>query len=413
MRLIVYSHDAFGLGNIRRMLTICEHLLSEMDDLSILLVSGSPMLQGFRLPKGLDYIKLPCLNRGQTGNVAVKYLGTDIDETVKLRSDLILSAVTNFQPDLLLVDKKPYGLKNELTATLNYLQTTLPETKLVLLLRDILDSPETTIADWQKHGYCEAVEKFYDLVLVVGMPEIFDTTKEYQFPTAVAQKVRFCGYIHRQPGLKSRSQVRQELQASPQERLILVTPGGGEDGYQLINTYLSGLALQPAQHNLKSLVICGPEMPEELKKDLYQTAQKYPQVQIGEFIDDLISYIGAADAIVSMGGYNTICEILSLKKTAVIVPRIKPSKEQLIRAERMAHLGLFKALHPEHLKPQTLMNEVLSQLDQQQFVPAFDLDMNALPRIAHHISMLLSQTISKVSYYQQSIPSLGLARVAQ
>ncbi|NJM61660.1 MAG: glycosyltransferase, partial [Oscillatoriales cyanobacterium RU_3_3] len=119
---MVYSHDAFGLGNIRRMLTICEHLLSSISDLSILVVSGSPMLQSFRLPPRLDYIKIPCLNRGKTGEIAVKYLQTEIGETVKLRSDLILMAAMNFKPDAILVDKKPYGIKNELVTTLKFLK---------------------------------------------------------------------------------------------------------------------------------------------------------------------------------------------------------------------------------------------------------------------------------------------------
>ncbi|MUG96380.1 glycosyltransferase [Scytonema sp. UIC 10036] len=397
MKLLVYSHDAYGLGNIRRMLAICESLLSETENLSILLISGSPMLHGFRLPKGLDYIKLPCLNRGQTGNVTVKYLGCDVNETVKLRSDLILSAVANYQPDLFLIDKKPYGLKNELTATLDYLQTTRSQTKLVLLLRDILDSPETTIADWQKNGYYDAIEEFYDFVLVVGTPTVFDAVKEYQFPAGVAQKVRYCGYIRRSPGLANRTWIRQSLQMLPQEKLVLVTPGGGEDGYHLVKTYLSGLDLMPAEYNVKSLVICGPEMPEDEKKELYQVAQNYPQVQIKEFTDDLISYVGAADAIVSMSGYNTICEILSLKKSAVIVPRIKPSREQLIRAERMDRLGLVKNIHPDNLNPQVLMEAVLNQLNQKQIAPTFDLDMNALRRISYYISILLFQRQKEAS----------------
>jgi len=60
-RLLVYSHDTFGLGNIRRMLCICEYLLEALPTLSILLVSGSPMVHSFRIPRRLDYIKLPCL----------------------------------------------------------------------------------------------------------------------------------------------------------------------------------------------------------------------------------------------------------------------------------------------------------------------------------------------------------------
>lgn len=391
MKLMVYSHDTFGLGNIRRMLAICEHLLHEIPELSILLLSGSPMLQGFRLPQRLDYIKLPCLNRGATGEVAVKYLGMGIEETVKLRSELILSAAVNFQPDLFLVDKKPYGLKHELTDTLNYFQNQLLETKLVLLLRDILDCTEKTIDEWQKYSYYEAIEKFYHQVLIVGTPEVFDTAKEYQFPQAVTKKVRYCGYMRRQPGLRSKIQIREELQVSPQERLILVTPGGGEDGYELVNTYLSSLALLPAQYQFKSLIICGPEMPDQQKQQVDRAAKAHSQVQIGEFTNDLMSYMQAADAVVSMAGYNTVCEILSTGKPAVIVPRMKPSSEQLIRAEKMANLGLFKAIHPENITPAILMKALLSQLEKPQYKPSFEQDMNALLCVEENIFMLLSQ----------------------
>lgn len=229
MRLMVYSHDGFGLGNIRRMLAICTHLLDSIPELSILVVSGSPMLHSFRLPKRLDYIKLPCLNRGTSGEFSAKYLGTAIDETVKLRSQLILSAIANFKPDVFLVDKKPYGIRNELQATIEYLKAQLPQTPLILLLRDILDHPDVTIPEWQKHGYYEAIAKFYDHVLVVGAPEIFDIRIEYKLPPKVAQKVQFCGYIRKELGRKGPNFVRNELRLSPDEQLVLVTPGGGED----------------------------------------------------------------------------------------------------------------------------------------------------------------------------------------
>ena len=204
MRLMVYSHDTFGLGNIRRMLAICTHLLDTIPNLSILLVSGSPMLQSFRLPQGLDYIKLPCVNRGESGQLSAKYLSTDVNEILQLRADLILSAALNFKPDVVLVDKKPEGLRFELTDTLNYLKTYLPQTKIVLLLRDILDHPNQTIQEWQENRYYDAIELFYDRVLVVGMPEVFDLCQEYNFPDPVAQKVQYCGYIRKEPGLKSR-----------------------------------------------------------------------------------------------------------------------------------------------------------------------------------------------------------------
>jgi predicted glycosyltransferase len=389
MRLMVYSHDGFGLGNIRRMLAICTHLLDSIPELSILVVSGSPMLHSFRLPKRLDYIKLPCLNRGASGEMSAKYLGTEIDETVKLRSELILSAIANFKPDIFLVDKKPYGIRNELKAAVEYLKAKLPETPLILLLRDILDHPDVTIPEWQKYGYYEAIEKFYKSVLVVGTPEIFDIRQEYQLPPAIAQKVQFCGYIRTELGRKSPNLIRSELRLSPEEQLILVTPGGGEDGYTLIDTYLSSLALLPASYKLRSLIICGPEMPAKDKAALEQKASAYPQVQISDFTDDLMSYIAAADTVVAMGGYNTTCEILSLGKPAVVVPRIKPSQEQSIRAEHLAKLGVLAAIHPNDLTPDILLRSLLQQLDTPQ-ISRTAINLNGLPKISQYISTLLT-----------------------
>ncbi len=405
MKLMVYSHDAFGLGNIRRMLAICEHLLQEIPQLSILLLSGSPMLQGFRLPKGLDYIKLPCLNRGNTGEVAVKYLGISIEKTVKMRSELILSAAINFQPDIFLVDKKPYGIKNELKKTVNYLHKKLPQSKLLLLFRDILNTPEKTIDEWQNNNYSEIIDKFYQLLLIVGSQEVFDFSQEYQLPAKLVDKVRFCGYIRRPQGNKTSEIVRQELQLKTEDKLVLVTPGGGEDGYLLVKTYLLGQELlKNHQHCIKSLVFCGPEMPTEQKQELYKIADKYPQVKIREFTDDLMSYVSAADAVVSMGGYNTICEILSAEKPAIIVPRIKPSQEQFIRSQRMHDLGLLKSIHPEHLTPSVLIAQLFEVLDNLQKPKDFDLE--GLPRITRHIRNLLADKITQsqpeVVYFEQN-----------
>ncbi len=390
MKLMVYSHDGFGLGNIRRMLGICTHLLNSIEQLSILVVSGSPMLHSFRLPKRLDYIKLPCLNRGISGEIYVKYLGIEIDEIVKLRSELILSAIANFKPDVFLVDKKPYGIRNELKASVEYLTAELPETPLILILRDILDRPEAIIPEWQKYGYYQAIEKFYNRVLVVGTPEIFDIREEYQLPPIVAEKVEFCGYIRQELGCKSPNLVRSELQLHQEEKFVLVTPGGGEDGYSLIDTYLSSLALLPTCYQLRSLIICGPEMPVEQQAALKQKAGAYPQVQMCEFTNDLMSYIAAADAVVGMGGYNTTCEILSVGKPAVIVPRIKPSQEQCIRAELLAKLGVLAAIHPDNLTPDILLRSLLQQLHTPQIsIP--EINLNALPKISQYISTLIAK----------------------
>ncbi|MEM9535567.1 MAG: glycosyltransferase [Cyanobacteria bacterium P01_E01_bin.45] len=395
MKLMVYSHDTYGLGNIRRMLAICEHLLATIPNLSILLVSGAPMSHRFRMPIGLDYIKLPCLRRNESGEIAAKYLATSTEDTVRWRAESIRSAAMNFKPDLLLVDKKPHGLMGELHPTLDWLVTHSPATKLVLLLRDILHSPEKTIRDWQQYGYLDTLQDRFHRIWVVGDPTIYDVRQEYRLPAAVATKVEFCGYLRKPRSATPPELIRNRLEVAPHQKLVLVTPGGGEDGYRLVSTYLESLEYVPRAANtdecsIKSAIVCGPDMPEHQRKSLQLRVQFFPNVILQEFTDDLMGYMAAADAVLSMAGYNTICEILSLQQRAVVVPRKQPVLEQAIRADRLAKLGSIDTIHPERLTPQLLAHKLLNQLDKPQS-PAVEevLNMNGLQNLSRHLMGLL------------------------
>jgi predicted glycosyltransferase len=385
-KILVYSHDTYGLGNLRRMLSICQSLSRAIPDLAILLLSGSPMVHSFRLTDGLDYIKLPCLTRVEREGYAVKFLRMDIPAGIKLRSDLILAAAANFQPDVFLVDKKPFGIKNELKATFEHLKQAAPHLKAALILRDILDAPESTTNVWRAHGYFQVIDEFYEQVLVLGQPDIFDPRSEYEFPDSVARKIKFCGYTRREPGNRNRAEVRKELALRESEKLVVVTLGGGEDAYQAITTYLRGIAQFSGHHPFHSLIITGPEMREAERQTLFQTAS--PRVTMMEFTNDLMSYLNAADAVVSMGGYNTICEILSLQKKAIVIPRVRPVQEQWIRAERMSRLGFFQYIHPDALTAETLMQALQAQLQLEHPAPSH-INLNAHEVIAQSVATML------------------------
>lgn len=382
MRLLVYSHDTFGLGNIRRMLAICEHLHQAIEDLSILIVTGSPMLHSFRVTHGIDYIKLPCLKRSEGGHLGVRFLDLESDDVIGLRKQLILASVSSFRPDVILVDKKPLGLAGELEPALRYVKTHLPASKVVLVLRDILDETAPTMDQWRNSQSDEAVEWFYDSVLVLGSTKIFDVRKEYRFSTEVNAKVVHCGYVKRQPGRRSRAAVRRELGVAGDERLVLVSAGGGEDGCALMEAYLSGLDIMP-KDKVKTLIVTGPEMAAPRRMKLMQQAAGRRDVAVLEFTDDLMSYMDAADLVVCMGGYNTVCELLTLQKRAIVVPREEPVAEQRIRAQRMSAMGLFETILPSALRPSVLRKAVQRQISgvAQQKVRGL-VDMEALPRIA-------------------------------
>jgi len=393
IKVLVYSHDTFGLGNIRRMIAICEHLKTRIPEISVLVLTGSPMLHSFRLVDGIDYVKLPCLRRDVGGAIGVKYLNLNLDSTVRLRRELILSTVTYLKPDIFLVDKKPGGVAGELEESLKALKTSLPNTAVVLLLRDILDNAPATIDQWRRQRAYELLQEYYHKILVVGLPELYDVCEEYQFPPSLRAKVHFCGYVRREAAPEMRAATRRHLGIAGSDHMILVTAGGGEDGFSLIRTYLEGRVAHCSDPSLKTVIVTGPELAELHKHEVRRLADLCSHVQVIEFTDQMMNYMNAADVVVAMAGYNTICEILSLRKRAVIVPRVEPVQEQKIRAERMSRLGLFKMIHPAAMTPRTLMEMVEGEVEALRtcrHAPA-SLELDALPRISALIRGLVWQ----------------------
>lgn len=383
MRLLVYSHDTFGLGNIKRMLAICTHLHASIPGLSILIVSGSPMLHSFRVSPGIDYIKLPCLKRSDSGDLGVRFLDVEVAEVVRLRRELILSTVVSFKPDIVLVDKKPEGLANELEPSLRYLRCNLPQTRTILVLRDILDTPASTIRTWSDRGSYKTVEWYYDDVIVLGTRQIFDVCTEYKFPASIRDKVHFCGYVSRPAPSRTRQEIRRQLGVDDSDNLVLVTTGGGEDGFHVLSASIAAVRAIPQKHQVKALIVAGPELAPQQAQEIRQAAKIRSGIDVVEFIDDMMSYMNAADTVVSMAGYNTICELLTLGKRAIVVPRVTPVEEQKIRAERMATLSVFRTILPCDLEPATLGKAIVDQLTRPTGGDNYftGIDLGALPRI--------------------------------
>jgi predicted glycosyltransferase len=298
------------------------------------------------------------LSRTSRDEYSAKSLGTTLDQTLRLRSALIQAATRDFSPDIVLIDKKPDGVQHELRETLAYLREELPATKVALVLRDILDAPEATIPTWRDKGYAKLIERFFDAVLVLGDPEIFDACREYEFSPALARMTQFCGYLRR-PAPAVRDDVRERYLRPGERSLVLVTPGGGEDGFHLIDQYLGET---PAIPGVRTLIVCGPEMPAEKREQVFQRAAAWPSVTVNDFSAELPALMAASDVVVSMCGYNTACEILTLGKRAVVVPRVHPVREQWIRAERLAERGWLRMIHPGELTPARMRAAVAREL---------------------------------------------------
>jgi predicted glycosyltransferase len=380
-KILLYSHDTFGLGNIRRTLLLAEELGNHYQDAAILIVTGSPMIQAFRIPEGIDYVKLPCLDRTDSERYEPRFLQQCAEEVKQTRCAILRNTVLGFDPDLMIVDKRAGGVDGELLPALRALRERGSMAKLVLGVRDILDTPERTRVNLKVNGSFEIIEKFYDEVWIYGSRLLFDAVKEYDFPDSVARITHFCGYLKRPTAQPARNGGLPH---------VLVTTGGGGDGVALIRTYLHGLAELPRSTALQTTVVFGPQMSRTHSEELLKQFGYLADVSFLDFEADLAQRYAAADVVVSLAGYNTVCELLSFAHRAILVPRAEPVQEQLIRARLLAAKGYFDLIEPEDLKPEILIRRVLSALKPTPtVVPPLDLD--GLPRVVGRTAELLGQ----------------------
>lgn len=158
-----------------------------------------------------------------------------------------------------------------------------------------------------------------------------------------------------------------------------MTAGGGGDGFELIKNYLEGL--RGPEPPFDSLVVTGPMMDDESKRRIEGLARGL-RVRVLEFRADMERLIGRAGAVVSMGGYNSTIELLVARKPALLVPRVEPRVEQLIRADQLSRLGLVEMIHPDDLTPATIRAGVEKLLGRDPAsAPAVEVDLSGASRV--------------------------------
>ena len=354
-RIAFYSHDTQGLGHIRRNIALAGAIVAAEPRTDVLILTGAPQATSLPLPPNTEVITVPTVAKDADGAYTAATFAMDLDSLLSLRSNVITTALTAFAPDVVIVDKVARGLDGELEQGLAALRgirghTTGRRPRVVLGLRDILDDPLTAIREWRTSGTTRAIAEYYDEVWVYGDRSVVDVVRDYDLPAQVAARIRYTGYLAegRSEGLVA---PRDEPKKSPVPRpYVLCMVGGGQDGYDTALAFAR--ASYPAGHT--GVVVTGPYMQPSLRLRLKEIAAERGDLVIREFVTNTIELIGGAAAVVSMGGYNTVCEVLTEDVPGLIVPRVRPRQEQLIRAERLSDLGLADAMHPDDVTPDRL-----------------------------------------------------------
>lgn len=368
-KILMYSHDTYGLGHIRRSLAIAQSVRNI--PASVLIITGSPLIGRFTIPEGIDFVRIPGMIKVTNEEYTPLSMKLPPSRVLSIREEIILATIRSFKPDFFIVDKAPLGMKREVQASLEWIRAELPECTSILGLRDIMDSSRETIREWREKNIYDAMRSLYDEIWVYGVRDFYDPIAEYQIPSDVAEKIYFTGYIPRYiPSEEEIELVRANFlkKAKSTQRdlaipIVLLTTGGGGDGYPIFDTFLRAFEEdRRASSDLYAILVTGPFMDSQVFFEIKNRASRFGWKTI-RFHRLMEALIALATVVVSMGGYNTVCEILTLRKPSLIVPRTVPREEQLIRAQVLCKHGFCEFIPPEFLTPELLKEKLFSLIN--------------------------------------------------
>ncbi|MGX1098419.1 glycosyltransferase family protein [Amorphus sp. MBR-141] len=392
-KILIYSHDSFGLGHLRRCRTIAHSLVGAFEELSVIILSGSPIIGSFDFRSRVDFVRVPGVIKLRNGQYSAHTLPLGIEEMLELRASIIEHTAEVFDPHVFIVDKEPLGLRGEVRTTLEKLGKR--GTRLVLGLRDVMDDPDVLKEEWERKGAPEAVENLYDDVWVYGRKEIHDPLEGIGVPDSVREKALFTGYLRREMPALTPHSFRSPFGEEP---FILVTPGGGGDGVELIDWVLRAYEAHD-QPLFPAVIVLGPFMATEHQESFIARTEQLRDVHIIRFTPTIENLMDEAVAIVGMGGYNIFCEILSFDKPTLLVPRVQPRREQAIRAAKAESAGLLSVLSIELYPDVDAMVDALARLPRQAppSVAGVDGLLDGLDVINNRVADFLSAPLTKPS----------------
>lgn len=386
-RFMLYSHDGFGLGHFRRNLILGWALTELNPRASVLLACSAEGLETFSLPAGIDVLRLPGLRKVDNGHYVGRRLHVESARLQALRASLLASAVEHFGPHVLLADKHPVGIDGELLPALR-LQQALGG-RAALGLRDVLDDPEDAAGEWRDGGLSRRVAQFYQRLLVYGTPELLNPLSNGLLPGQLAGLVRFCGYVVARgaDGAADSGTAPADLPSRDGRPRVLATVGGGEDGLPLLESFID------ASHGATwhGVVVAGPQMESQQWHRL-QTLAARAEVDVFRAVPQVERWYPHVDAIVCMGGYNSLLEAVSSGTPTLCVPRTRPRREQLIRARAFAARGLLWLVEPESLTREHLTRAIHAALSADRAAlgerARATLDLGGALRAAAHLLAL-------------------------
>ncbi|KAB1942853.1 glycosyltransferase family protein [Brevibacterium linens] len=413
LRVALFSHDSLGLGHIRRNRALAFALARDLPaltgrEVSGLLIASSPEAARFDLPDGWDWVILPGVTPAPGGYVP-RALASSMQGLRALRAAAVSAILDQQRPELFIVDRHPFGIGGELAEAID--QVRGHGCRTVLGLREVLDTPSVIDAEWEKVGGPARVADAFDEVWIYGDPDVYDPRSTGEVPATLAARAVTTGYLSQDrpddggalPEGVEAARVGSAGTESPgvgSQRFVLTCLGGGSDGGSLASIAVD--AQPPDGH--RHLIVTGPQMDTEEFDRLRVRAGATTTVI--RHHQDIPGLVASAEAVVCMGGYNTLAELMATDTPALVVPRKGHRAEQPRRAFALVAAGAVDAHTIDSLDAEVLSEWFAGRVGRPTDRSHIDLSgLTTVPRLA--AELIADARAEAPAFVPEAAPTAG------
>lgn len=378
----MYVQDSWGMGHIQRV----SKLMRTLEDSADCLVFCGHREAGWIVPEKCEYIRLPSLNIPLSKSSGVfwgrhSYIQMSTEEALTFRKRVLREALDAFDPDILIVEHRPFGMMDELEDILPHIRA-----QKIFLTRGLISSPAQLGVHYLQHNQLQALESdLFKKVLVAVDRHVWDVAQSYNLSSALASKFEYVGYMSEPVSTERIEHTRAQRGVPDGAQWVVCSVGGGALGEPIIEECLR---IASTLNNTFVDVILGPHTTTQWENEQLSVIEK-GSVRIHRECRFLPLLHAAADVVVCAGGYNSITEVMEGGAHIITTPvQVDASDdEQKVLVARLAEYYPITVLGSVSQLQETLTSVVSTMKHKQSIRERHTIDFDGL---IHARNLILS-----------------------
>lgn len=366
--VLIHCQYVYGIGHLVRTVELARGLSRHFH---VFILNGGEVVPDFEFPEEVKVIQLPAIFKEENSKSIqpVDHLVT-IGECFSARSKIIRQTVDELKPDILITEHFPFGLlfEDEVINLVNMVKNVKSVAKIVCSVRDLIESERRGKRD----AYvCGLINSLYDLVLVHGDEKFAALSKSFPAFNEINVPIIHTGYIVR---------LFPIVDYIGNVPVILASVAGGRLGNELLDAVIASHKFIKAVKNHKLILFSGAfEKNFQRHKD-YVASLHSDDIAIHKFDSNkYLNFLSVSSLIISLGGYNSIIESVSVRKPMLVYNRefAGGNEEQNLRIQLFETSGHLDVIMPEDLSGERLGNLIINKIERLK-MPRYELNINGV-----------------------------------